>query len=78
MPTVSTSIRIPKDLYDWLKDKAKKEHRTISNTIISILEEQKPLTEKEANEILDRFEKKVMKFADEHPEQFESITDLIK
>lgn len=36
------------------------------------------ISSEEANEILDRFEKKVMKFADEHHEQFKSITDLIK
>lgn len=41
MPTVLTSIRIPKDLYEWLKEKAEKEHRTISNMIIAIMIETK-------------------------------------
>lgn len=46
MPTVSTSIRLPKDLYEWLKDKSEKEHRTISNTLIAILIDVKDSEEK--------------------------------
>ena len=37
MPTVLTSIRLPEELYEWLKDKAEKEHRTLSNTLIAVL-----------------------------------------
>ena len=45
MPTVLTSIRLPQELYEWLKDKAEKENRTISNTLISALidEKKKPI-----------------------------------
>lgn len=41
MPTVLTSIRLPQELYEWLKDKAEKEHRTISNMLIAILIDEK-------------------------------------
>ena len=42
MPTSVVNIRIDNDLLKYLKDRAEKEHRTLSNMIISIL-----LTEKE-------------------------------
>lgn len=41
MPTVQTGLRIPVELYDYLKDRAEKEHRTISNLIIDILTTEK-------------------------------------
>ena len=37
MHTVQIGIRLPQELYDWLKEKAEKEHRTLSNTLVSIL-----------------------------------------
>ena len=37
MPTVQIGIRLPQELYDWLKEKSEKEHRTLSNTLISLL-----------------------------------------
>ena len=48
MPTVSTSIRLPQELYEWLKDKAEKEHRTISNTLIAVLMDAKDGEQDEA------------------------------
>ena len=41
MPTVQIGVRLPKELYAWLKDKAEKEHRTISNMLIAILADAK-------------------------------------
>ena len=41
MPTVQIGVRLPKELYEWLKDKAEKEHRTISNMLIAILADAK-------------------------------------
>ena len=37
MPTVQIGVRLPEELYKWLKDKAEKEHRTLSNTLIDVL-----------------------------------------
>ena len=37
MTTTLISIRIPDELNEYLKDKADREHRTLSNTIIAIL-----------------------------------------
>lgn len=45
MPTKVITIRIDKDLLDYLQKRADKEHRTLSNMIISIL-----MTEKERDE----------------------------
>lgn len=45
MPTKGITIRIDKDLLDYLQERADKEHRTLSNMIISIL-----MTEKECDE----------------------------
>lgn len=45
MPTSVVNIRIDNELLKYLKDRAEKEHRTLSNMIISIL-----LTEKEREE----------------------------
>lgn len=45
MPTKVITIRIEKDLLDYLQERADKEHRTLSNMIISIL-----MTEKERDE----------------------------
>lgn len=42
MPTSVVNIRIENDLLKYLKERAEKEHRTLSNMIISIL-----MTEKE-------------------------------
>lgn len=41
MPTVQIGVRLPEELYAWLKDKAEKEHRTISNMLIAILADAK-------------------------------------
>ena len=41
MPTVQIGIRLPQELYDWLKEKAEKEHRTLSNALVSILLDRK-------------------------------------
>ena len=45
MPTNVVNIRMDEDLLNYLKQRAEKEHRTLSNMIISIL-----LTEKERDE----------------------------
>ena len=45
MPTRLISIRIDDELYDYLKERAEKEHRTLSSMINAIL-----LTEKEREE----------------------------
>ena len=45
MPTKGITIRIDKDLLDYLQERADKEHRTLSNMIISIL-----MTEKEEDD----------------------------
>lgn len=45
MPTRPVNIRIDTELYDYLEARAEKEHRTLSNMIISIL-----LDAKEAEE----------------------------
>lgn len=37
MPTKSIAIRIPDDLYEYLLNRAQKEHRTLSNLVIYIL-----------------------------------------
>lgn len=37
MATKIVSIRIDEELLKWLKEKAEKEHRTLSNMIITIL-----------------------------------------
>lgn len=37
MPTKSIALRIDTDLLNYLETRAKKEHRTLSNMIISIL-----------------------------------------
>lgn len=37
MPTVPVGIRIPEELLEWLRMKAEKEHRTLSNMIVTIL-----------------------------------------
>ena len=42
MPTRVVNVRMDEDLIKYLQDRAEKEHRTLSNMIISIL-----MTEKE-------------------------------
>ena len=37
MPTKSIAVRLPDELYDYLVARAEKEHRTLSNMIISLL-----------------------------------------
>ena len=37
MPTKSIAVRLPDALYDYLVARAEKEHRTLSNMIISLL-----------------------------------------
>ena len=47
MPTKSIAVRIPDDLYEYLVNRAQKEHRTLSNLVISILfneKEEKEMT----------------------------------
>ena len=47
MATKLVSVRIEEELLEWLKEKAEKEHRTLSNMIATIL-----LVEKErTNEV---------------------------
>ena len=41
MPTKMISVRIDEDLLEYLQDRAEKEHRTLSNMIVSLLAEQK-------------------------------------
>ena len=41
MPTKMISVRIDEDLLKYLQDRAEKEHRTLSNMIVSLLAEQK-------------------------------------
>ena len=45
MPTKAINLRIDTELFEYLQKRADKEHRTLSNMIISIL-----LTEKECDE----------------------------
>lgn len=45
MPTKPVNIRIEADLLEWLEARAEKEHRTLSNMIISILLDEKERTE---------------------------------
>ena len=47
MPTQVISLRIEQELLKYLKERAEREHRTLSNLIISILLDER---EKEANE----------------------------
>ena len=37
MPTKSVSLRLPEELYQYLTDRAEREHRTLSNLIVSLL-----------------------------------------
>lgn len=46
MPTQVISLRIERELLEYLKERAEREHRTLSNLIISILLDER---EKEAN-----------------------------
>lgn len=46
MPTHIISLRIEQELLEYLKERAEREHRTLSNLIISILLDER---EKEAN-----------------------------
>ena len=46
MPTQVISLRIEQELLKYLKERAEREHRTLSNLIISILLDER---EKEAN-----------------------------
>ena len=48
MPTKAINLRIDTELLEYLQKRADKEHRTLSNMIISIL-----LTEKECDENAD-------------------------
>lgn len=45
MPTKSIALRIDTDLLEYLEARAAKEHRTLSNMIISILLDEKERTE---------------------------------
>jgi len=44
MPTKSVAIRIPVELYEYLTERAEREHRTLSNMIISLMEDAKAET----------------------------------
>ena len=46
MPTQVISLRIEQELLEYLKERAEREHRTLSNLIISILLDER---EKETN-----------------------------
>ena len=46
MPTHVISLRIEQELLEYLKERAEREHRTLSNLIISILLDER---KKEAN-----------------------------
>ena len=46
MPTQVISLRIEQELLEYLKERAEREHRTLSNLIISILLDER---EKEVN-----------------------------
>ena len=46
MPTQVISLRIEQELLEYLKERAEREHRTLSNLIISILLDER---EKEEN-----------------------------
>ncbi len=37
MLTKSVSLRLPEELYQYLADRAEREHRTLSNLIVSLL-----------------------------------------
>jgi hypothetical protein len=37
MATKAVNLRVDEELYQYLQDRAEKEHRTVSNMIISIL-----------------------------------------
>lgn len=37
MSTKSVSLRLPEELYQYLTDRAEREHRTLSNLIVSVL-----------------------------------------
>ena len=49
MPTTLVSLRINDDLLEYLKQRAKQEHRTLSNMICSILIEEKERKEDKIN-----------------------------
>lgn len=49
MPTKVITIRIEEDLLKYLTERADKEHRTLSNMIISILMTEKERDENEVN-----------------------------
>lgn len=53
MPTVSTSIRLPQELYEWLKYTAEDEHRNISNMIIAILQDYRDGIERNTGKLKD-------------------------
>jgi hypothetical protein len=45
MPTKSVALRIDAELFEYLEARAKKEHRTLSNMIVSILLDEMERTE---------------------------------
>lgn len=47
MPTKTIAIRLPEDLLKYLTKRAEKEHRTLSNMIISLLIDTKEHDEEE-------------------------------
>ena len=51
MPTKAINIRLPEELYEYLQKRAEKEHRTLSNLVISIL-----LDEKEGSWRIEAFQ----------------------
>lgn len=50
MPTKSIALRIDTDLLSYLEARAEKEHRTLSNMIISILFDEKERTDRDVLE----------------------------
>lgn len=55
MSTKMVSIRIDEDLFSYLQERAEREHRTLSNMIISIL-----LSDKESDGTIDEGSKSLV------------------
>lgn len=51
MPTKNIGIRIDEDLLRYLEDRAKREHRTLSNMILSILLDEKAKDERHNHDV---------------------------
>ena len=58
MPTKSIAVRVPDDLYEYLVNRAQKEHRTLSNLIISMLLDGQYLDEHDISKVFEVLEGK--------------------